>query len=187
MKTTVYFLRHAQSDNSVKDDMLRPLTGKGLHDRHKVTEYLRDKAIAAVYSSPYQRAIDTVRPLSELLGLRVVTDFGFRERDLGDSGEIPNFKKRQWLDKDFSAPGGESVRQVQQRIVTALKPLIKKHEGQSIVIGCHGMAMCALTNFFDASFEYEAYISVSDIMPRIVELVFEDDKCVLLKQIDTFE
>lgn len=187
MTTTVYFVRHAQSDNSVKDDLLRPLTEKGLCDRQKVTEHLKNMEITAVYSSPYQRAVDTVRPLADLLGLAVVTDHGFRERDTGDAGAIPDFKKRQWLDKNFSAPGGESVKQVQQRIIASLMPLVERHKGQSIVIGCHGMAMCVVSNYFDNSFEYEDYLKVNDIMPRIVELVFEDGKCIVLKQINTFE
>lgn len=33
--TTVYFVRHAQPDLSVHDDLTRPLTEKGLQDRKK--------------------------------------------------------------------------------------------------------------------------------------------------------
>lgn len=32
--TTVYFIRHAESDNTVRDGRIRPLTKKGMCDRH---------------------------------------------------------------------------------------------------------------------------------------------------------
>ncbi len=43
IKTDIYFVRHAQSDISVKDDMLRPLTEKGMSDTKLVTKALKDK------------------------------------------------------------------------------------------------------------------------------------------------
>ena len=50
--TTIYFMRHAQADNSVRDGRIRPLTEKGLADRKLVTEFLQDKDIDVVVSSP---------------------------------------------------------------------------------------------------------------------------------------
>ena len=61
--TTVYFVRHAQPDLSVHDDLTRPLTEKGLQDRKKVTDYFRDKHIDQAFSSPFKRAIDTIQPV----------------------------------------------------------------------------------------------------------------------------
>ncbi len=52
MKTNVYFVRHAQPDFSVKDEVIRPLSEKGIQDTKKVTDTLINKNIASVYSSP---------------------------------------------------------------------------------------------------------------------------------------
>lgn len=41
--TNVYFVRHAQSDHTVHNEELRPLTVKGLADTKLVTVVLRDK------------------------------------------------------------------------------------------------------------------------------------------------
>ena len=49
MKTYIYFVRHAQSDFSVKDEINRPLSKKGLADTKKVTNALMGKNIAAIY------------------------------------------------------------------------------------------------------------------------------------------
>ena len=61
MKTTVYFVRHAQPNYKNHDDMLRELSAKGLQDRKLVTNFLKDKEIDMVFSSPYKRAVDTVK------------------------------------------------------------------------------------------------------------------------------
>ncbi len=58
--TNVYFIRHAESDNTVRDGRIRPLTPKGLADCSLVTNYLNDKNIDMVFSSPFKRAVDTV-------------------------------------------------------------------------------------------------------------------------------
>lgn len=61
----IYFVRHAESDFRVHDDFLRPLTEKGVEDSLLVTNYLKDKDISYIYSSPYIRAVDTVKELAD--------------------------------------------------------------------------------------------------------------------------
>ena len=53
--TTIYFVRHAEPNLSNHDDKSRELSSKGLQDRKLVTEYLKDKEIDLVISSPYKR------------------------------------------------------------------------------------------------------------------------------------
>ena len=186
MKTTVYFVRHAQSDNSVKDEMTRPLTPKGMEDRMLAFAYLKDKKIDAIYSSPYLRAVTTVQPLADHLGLPVQTESAFREREIGDTSGIENFAQRQWEDKDFAAPGGESFRQVQGRVGMAFMALNAKHRGETYVVGCHGMMLGTVVQYFDKTYDFEAFSKVRNLMPWIVELVFEDGKCVSMHSIDPF-
>ena len=58
--TTIYFIRHAESDITVRDPQTRPLTQKGLADRRLVTKFLSNKSIDIVLSSPFKRAYDTI-------------------------------------------------------------------------------------------------------------------------------
>ncbi len=187
MKTTVYFVRHAQSDNSVKDEMTRPLTEKGMQDRMLACAYLKDKKIDAVYSSPYLRAVTTVQPLAEHLGLPICTEPAFRERATGDTAGIEDFAKRQWEDKGFAAPGGESFQEVQSRVGMAFMALNAKHRGESYVVGCHGMMLGTVVNYFDKRFDYAAFSEVRNLMPWIIEIEFEDGKCTSLRSIDPFQ
>lgn len=183
MKNTIYLVRHAQSDNSVKDEATRPLTEKGLKDRHLACDWLADKDISAIYASPYFRAADTVRPLAERLGLEIKSEERFKERQMGDNAGIDDFKKRQWEDPDFAAPGGESRRQVGERFAAGIAYILKKHKGQSVVIGSHGMAISSVQSYYDPSFGFEDYLKVQDVMPRVVRLSFDEKGLLDMEEI----
>ena len=84
--TTVYFVRHVQSDASVQDPFLRPLTEQGLRDRRLVTEFLSGREVTALFSSPYKRAVDTLADFAEKQGMPVQIVEDFREHEtLSDS------------------------------------------------------------------------------------------------------
>ena len=85
------------------DDKSRALTEKGLRDSKLVTRFLSGKGVDIVFSSPYKRAIDTIRDFSESEGLEIHLEDDFRERKV-DSGWIQDFTsfcKTQWADFDF--------------------------------------------------------------------------------------
>ena len=128
--TTVYFVRHAEPNFYNHDDRNRELTVKGLADRKLVTNYLDDKGIEGVLSSPYKRAIDTVREFADLYGFPIETIEDFRERKI-ESGWIEDytaFCQNQWADFEYKLSDGESLREVQERNIAALKEVIKEYE-----------------------------------------------------------
>ena len=90
--TTVYFVRHAEPNYANHNDVQRELTDKGLLDRELVTQYLADKEIDVVLSSPYKRAVDTVRDFADKNRLTIQTVEDFRERKV-DSVWIENFNE----------------------------------------------------------------------------------------------
>jgi 2,3-bisphosphoglycerate-dependent phosphoglycerate mutase len=78
--TTVYFVRHAETDRSTGEDATYSLSEKGARDCALVTNFLRDKKIDAVFSSSFKRAVDTVAPFAEEAGLEIKKIYDFRER-----------------------------------------------------------------------------------------------------------
>ena len=78
--THLYYVRHAQPDYSVHDDLTRPLTEKGMRDCALVTAFLADKSIDRVFSSPYKRAVDTVQPFAAQAHLPITLIDDLRER-----------------------------------------------------------------------------------------------------------
>ncbi|MDR1736729.1 MAG: histidine phosphatase family protein [Oscillospiraceae bacterium] len=189
--TTVYFIRHAESDNAVRDGRIRPLTEKGLHDRAFVTDFLRDKYIDAVLSSPYKRAIDTVAPFAEERGLeiRLIEDFRERRSDVDFTREtfgFEEFMRRQWADFNYTYSNGESLAEVQSRNIAALNGVLAKYKDKPVVIGTHGTALSTIINYYDPTYGYDDFMPMVDIMPWVVRMEFNGDGCVGMVKTDLF-
>lgn len=157
MKTVIYFIRHAQPDLSIHDDLKRPLTKEGLKSRKQLVNYFEDKQVDTAYSSPFKRAIDTIEPIviNKNLSLEIISDF--RERKIGDNW-IPNFHefcKKQWENFNYKLVNGESLAETQQRNMQALIKVIKDNLGKTVIIGGHGTAIGTIINYFDYNFKYE--------------------------------
>ncbi len=173
--TTVYFIRHAESDISVREDRARPLTAKGLADSARLAEWFRDIQIDHIYSSPYLRAWQTVSDLAALKGMDVQPEENFRERQ--NCGFEPSFMDHlRWLWEDFNhcKAGEESMRQVQNRIIVALNKLLESHLGETIIIGTHGTALSMMINYYDPGFGLEDFKRIKNVMPWVVKVVFEN-------------
>lgn len=178
--TTIYFIRHAQPDFTVQEDAARPLTVKGRADTALVSEYLKDKDILEVLSSPFIRAVDTVKDFAEGMGLFVKTVYDFRERKV-DSLWIEDFTaftKKQWADFDYKLTDGESLREVQERNIKALEDVLLKNDGKNIAIGTHGTALSTIINYYDNTYGYEDFNRIRSLMPWVVRMQFEGTKCI---------
>jgi len=183
--TKVYFVRHAQPNYNNHDDMSRELSSKGMSDRKLVTEFLKDKEIARVYSSPYKRAVDTVKDFADHYGFEIGIVDDFRERMIKADEWIEDFQtfsRKQWEDFDYKHVNGESLREVQTRNIQALNQVLDKNKGKNIVIGSHGTALSTIVNFYDSSFGYESFERIRLIMPWIVELTFEGNQCIKIQE-----
>lgn len=184
--TTIYFVRHAEPDYNNHDDFFRPLTDKGLKDRIKVTNYLLDKEIDVVLSSPYVRAVDTVAHFAKNAGLNIETIDDFRERKI-DSVWVENFKdfcKKQWSDFSFKLTDGETLNEVQKRNINALEGVLDKYKGKNIVVGSHGTALSTIINYYDNTFNYNNFAEIVGLMPWVVKFEFDDNRCISIEQID---
>lgn len=169
--TTVYFVRHAQPNYHNHDDFSRELTEKGLVDSGLVTKFLSDKLIHAVFSSPYKRAIDTVKDFSDKYGYEINIINEFRERKI-DSVWIDDFTSFaicQWKNFDYKLSDGETLHEVQKRNIAALDDLLEKFENKNVVIGSHGTALSTIINYYDNTFGYEDFEKIKTLMPWIVK------------------
>lgn len=186
--THVYFVRHAEPNYHNHDDLTRELTEKGLQDRALVTRFLVDKNVDAVLSSPFKRAVDTVAQFASGCGLPVTTVHDFRERKV-DSGWIDDFDaftRRQWENFDYKLTDGETLAEVQERNVSALKNVIEQNMGKTVVIGSHGTALSTVVNYFVPQFGVEEFMRIKAVMPWIVHFAFSGNRCERIEEFDLF-
>jgi 2,3-bisphosphoglycerate-dependent phosphoglycerate mutase len=160
-------------------------------DRTKVTEYLQDKSIDVVLSSPYKRAFDTIADFADKNGFEIETIYDFRERK-SDSDWISDtdfwpFIERQWNDFNYKFTDGECLAEVQTRNIKALNEVIARFTDKNIVIGTHGTALSTIINFYDSTFGFQDFMAMVNILPWVVKMVFDVDNCVSIEKIDIFD
>ena len=182
--TTVYFIRHAESDHTDKNERTRRLSAKGKADVPLVTRFFDGKIIDAAFSSPYQRAIDTIRDVAEKhsLIIQIVEDFREWGRKSDPSAKFSEFCRRHWDDPDYRYSGGESLNNVRRRNVTALNNVLSLCEDKTVIIGTHGMALSAVISVFDPTFGCNEFFELLPHMPLIVKMTFDKHSCVSVEQ-----
>ncbi len=137
-------------------------------------------------SSPFTRAVETVKGFADSVNLPVITVEDFRERKISD-GWIKDFKSfavRQWADFTYRLPDGECLAEVRERNITALKNVLNEYEGKNLAVGTHGTALSMIINHYDASYGEDDFWVMAGKMPHAVKMVFDGQECVLIEQTD---
>jgi probable phosphoglycerate mutase len=148
--TRILLIRHGLNDY-VKDHRLAArtpgvhLNQEGLTQAAALAERLAATSLAAIYSSPLERACETAAPLAERLGLTVQRLEGVKETDCGDwTGQLLEdlskldlWRQVQGCPSLFRFPGGESFAEIQARMVGALETLCATHPGQTLAVFSH--------------------------------------------------
>lgn len=72
---TLFLMRHATAGDRTKwdgIDAIRPITKKGRRQTKALAESYADAGIERIYTSPYTRCVETVEPLADSIGAKVV-------------------------------------------------------------------------------------------------------------------
>ena len=176
--TNIFFVRHAQPDESWLDDRTKPLTSQGLEDREKVSDILLNYSIDVFISSPYKRSIDTMADCAQKLNMDIHTDERLRERKRGKTDDIEELLNKLWGDFRFFEESGESLSSVQTRNIQALREVLESYPNKNIVIGTHGTALTMILNYYDSSFGREGHKSIYLCMPYIIRCAFDNQELV---------
>ncbi len=101
-----------------------------------------------LYASDLLRTQQTAAPLSQQLGLQVVTDPALREQSFGsvDGMKVDDIKEQHpkawedWLkfNEDYCMPEGETTRQFHARIMGAVNRMVAAHPGETLLVVTHG-------------------------------------------------
>lgn len=146
----LYLVRHGEVINhgvynGHTDVDITPL---GIKQMENLRDRLREKKMAAVYSSDLRRTLLGAEIIGQPHDLRPQPFPQFREMNFGRwqgltykevmekyPEDIP-----QWLQdlEHFRIPQGESLSDVRERVLPKLNELIAKHQGEDFVLVCHG-------------------------------------------------
>lgn len=124
------------------------ITPRGVKQMESLRDRLCEQKIAAVYASDLRRTLLGAEIIGQPHDLQPQSFPQFREMNFGRwqgltyeevmekyPEDIP-----QWLQdlENFRIPQGESLRDVQERVLPKLKEIIAKHQGEDFVLVCHG-------------------------------------------------
>lgn len=178
--TTIYFVRHAEPDKTSLDEVYRPLTKKGRADSVRLTEFFHDRDVDFVYSSPYRRAVETVKPLADRYEKTIELERDFRERKVADKwiDDYEEFVEHQWADFLFRKETGECLQTVQDRNIAATNMLLLKHMNRNVVVGSHENAMGTILQYYMKTFGFNEFDRIRELRPWIVEFKFSGLDCI---------
>ncbi len=153
--TRIYLIRHAEAEGNlyrrVQGQYNSLVTDRGLLQIKALEERFRDVEVDAVYASDLFRTQKTASAvyLSHHLPLR--TDPGLREVAMGEWedkpwGQVGREDRQQLIyfnanDPRWHIPGGETFPILRERLVTTLEKIARAHDGQTVAVASHGMAI----------------------------------------------
>lgn len=150
LPTRILLIRHGLNDY-VKEHRLAGrtpgvhLNAEGLAQAAALAERLAAISLAAIYSSPLERACETAAPLAERLALTVQLLDDVKETDCGawtgqlldDLSKGDLWRQVQGCPSIFRFPDGESFVEIQARMVAALELVRAAHPGQTVAVFSH--------------------------------------------------
>ena len=147
--TTLLLVRHGHTDAAGKRLTGRQrgvhLNARGREEAEHLVERLEGVPIDAIETSPLERCRETAAPLARARGLSLTAHRGLIEVDYGDwtGRSIAQLRRtRLWRSvmhapSTVRFPGGESMLEVQARMVDAAMALAAAHTGGTVVAVSH--------------------------------------------------
>jgi probable phosphoglycerate mutase len=191
--TRFLLIRHA-TNNTVGKILAGRMAGvflneEGLAQAQQLAQRLAHVPIAAIYSSPMERAIQTAEPLAKTLHLDPIICEDFLELDCGawtsktyeEVKSDPLFRYFNVFRSGTRIPGGELMLEVQARFITGMQKLYAQHPQQTIAIVSHADAIKAAVAYY-AGIHLDLFhrIEISPASVSIIELYDETARLMVI-------
>ena len=154
----VFAVRHGQTDLNAENRVQGgrsdlPLNSNGREQASVLADELSSCGIDVIVTSTRKRAEETARIINERLKVEIIKEPRLIERDFGDFegrlvSEVDIFSLRRWRD-NAATPNGETIRETAYRVFAALDEIIKRFDGQNILIVAHGHVVRSIFWFFN--------------------------------------
>jgi broad specificity phosphatase PhoE len=188
---TFYICRHGQTENNKTKTFSgwvdTPLTEEGILDAYATAAKLAGIGFSVIMSSDLGRAFVTAYIVSRKLGYdnEILRSNKLREVSYGDMGGM-SIAKAQVLypgldtDTTFIAPNGESLGQMQQRVVNFINELNDSYQDKNILIVAHGGVIDAVkASFLDEDLgHYMTTQGITNSHDYVAKFELKDGKVV---------
>ena len=149
---TLILERHGQSDGNVLKMFTGhtdvPLTELGKKQVEKSAEYIVENyKLNKIYSSDLTRAMQTAKFVADKTGLEIIKSENLRELFAGEwDGQLFTYIEEKFADdwktwqKDpgnSRCTGGESVKELSERVVRELTRIAEENDGKTVFIATH--------------------------------------------------
>jgi probable phosphoglycerate mutase len=188
--TIFYLVRHGETGVRNKINGRTPgvhLNHQGHAQAQKMSERFSRIPIAALYSSPLDRTMDTAQHIAQQINLAIQTVEAVTEIDFGewtgmtfdDIWKDPRWEHFNSFRSGTRIPGGETMLEVQGRFVNWMEAVRPQHDGKRVIVVSHGDPIRAailyyaglhidMFNRLDISLTSVNAISVDDSHARIL-------------------
>lgn len=150
--TRIVAVRHGETvwnaEMRMQGQLDTALSARGRWQAGRAAMALEGEGIDSIVASDLSRAVDTANALAVRLRLPVATDVGLRERSFGvfqgstyaeiDARWPEEAARWRRHDPDFTADGGETLRDFCARSVAAIERIATAHAGRCVAVFTHG-------------------------------------------------
>ena len=160
--TTIYLVRHGITQAN-KENRFAGRTDEELHVEGKdqiihVGDRLKDNDLSAVYCGPSRRTLQSAEILGTLLGIPYSDLEGLDEINISHWDGLTKDEIRQefgdeyptWLNspQNFSLPGCETLKKVQERAVRAVNHILEHHNSENLLLVSHLIVLRCLVLYY---------------------------------------
>ena len=182
--TQILLIRHGTNDMVGQKKLAGWLPGVHLNEDGRaqaeaMAERLRDVPITAIYCSPLERTVETAEPLARIKDIPAQIREGLGEVKYGDwtGKEIEELAKHelwrvvQLYPSGMRFPGGDSMREMQARIVNEIEMIAADHPREIVAIVSHAdLIKAALAHYLGVHFDLFQRISVDPASVSVLHL-----------------
>lgn len=197
--TKFLLIRHATTDTVGKKLSGRTagvhLNEEGKKQAQLLAERLINIPVAAIYSSPLERAVETAESIAKSHQLQTTICNNFLEINFGEwtNCSFEDLQQQQpfQLFNSFRSctriPGGELMLEAQARIVAGLQQLCIQHPNEVVTVVSHAdLIKAAITYYAGIPLDLFQRIEISPASVSIVEVYEEMARIILVNDIGSF-
>ena len=149
--TRIILIRHGESLGNIKKIFLGhtdwDLTERGYEQAKRMAEYIDNYGVDVIYASDLKRAYNTANEVAKRRNMNIIKTKEFREifaglwegRSYAELDEKYPEERRKWGADIGNAvcTDGESVKELQERVVNEFYRIAEENKGKTVLIGTH--------------------------------------------------